>query len=170
MMAAYKLSEIVDVTLAPGEFYFGAGYTRVHTLLGSCVAITLWHPIKHIGGMCHYLLPFRGLNQRAAQGYYADDAVQLFLNEIKKAHTSPGEYEVKLFGGGNMFESLGHKNGPASVSQNNIISGKKLLKEYGFSTIKANDVGGMAHRKIYLELWNGDVWVQRGQPVNRGDF
>lgn len=168
MMTAYNLSEISDVTLSPGEFHFGGGSTRIHTLLGSCVAITLWHPVKHIGGMCHYLLPSRGLNQRSTEGHYADEAVQLFLKEIQKAHTHPRDYEVKLFGGGNMFESLGHKSGPSSVSQNNIISGKTLLKQHGFASIKANDVGGMGHRKIYLELWNGDVWVQRGQPLTRG--
>jgi len=152
MMTAYNLSEVADVTLAPGEFYFGGGSTRIHTLLGSCVAITLWHPVKHIGGMCHYLLPSRGLNQRSTEGHYADEAVQLFLTEIRKVYTRPEDYEVKLFGGGNMFESLGHKSGPSSVSQNNIISGKNLLKEHGFASIKANDVGGMVHLEIFLEL------------------
>lgn len=45
------------VTLQPGEFHFGGANTRIQTLLGSCVAITLWHPIRRIGGMCHYMLP-----------------------------------------------------------------------------------------------------------------
>jgi chemotaxis protein CheD len=168
MMALHDIPKVTDVSLAPGEFYFGGGYTRIHTLLGSCVAITLWHPIKNIGGMCHYLLSSRGLNQQSTQGFYADEAIELFMRAIHKAHTRPQEYEVKIFGGGNMFESLGHKVGPANVSQNNILTGKNLLKQYGFSSIKATDVGGNRHRKIYLELWNGDVWVQRGASSDRG--
>ena len=52
--------EPIDVFLQPGDFYFGEAGTRIRTLLGSCVAITLWHPILHIGGMCHIMLPERG--------------------------------------------------------------------------------------------------------------
>ena len=48
-----------EIFLQPGEFYFGDAATRIRTLLGSCVAITLWHPARMIGGMCHYMLPNR---------------------------------------------------------------------------------------------------------------
>ena len=157
--------DVVNVTLAPGEFYFGGGHTRVQTLLGSCVAITVWHPVKRIGGMCHYLLSTRGTNQKAAKGYYADDAVEMFLKEIRRNNTKPFEYEVKLFGGANMFVCTSNNKGPTNVAANNILNGKILLQQSGFSKIKSKDVGGTSHRKIYLELWNGDVWVQRGRPV-----
>ena len=166
MMAAQNTPSVIDITLAPGEFYFGGGYTRIHTLLGSCVAITMWHPEKHIGGMCHYLLPSRGLNQRLSQGYYADEAVELFLQAIKKVHAPSCEYEVKLFGGSNMFEALGHKSSSVNVSKSNIEIGASLLQKHGF-TVKVKDVGGVRYRKIYLELWNGDVWVQLGKNVFR---
>ena len=149
------------MNLAPGEFYFGGGNSRIHTLLGSCVAITMWHPVQLIGGMCHYLLPSRGLNRCLSQGFFADEAVNMFLGEVHKAKTNPGEYEVKVFGGGNMFEALGESSEHTNVSFTNIVAGTNLLKLHGFK-IKATDVGGAFHRKIFLELWNGDVWVQRG--------
>ncbi len=167
MTAMPHLPDIIDINLAPGDFYFGGGYTRIHTLLGSCVAITLWHPVKHLGGMCHYLLPSRGRNQRLTQGHYTDEAIQMFLQHIKKSHTSPHDYEVKLFGGGNMFEALKQNSNLINVSQNNIETGRKLLLQNGF-TIKNTDVGGSQHRKIFLELWNGDVWVQRGKNTKGG--
>lgn len=166
MMASVDLPLTTDVVLRPGEFYFGGGRTRVHTLLGSCVAITLWHPARRIGGMCHYLLATRGLNQRLSEGHYADEAVQMFLHEVKRARTEPCEYEVKMFGGGNMFRASSPHATALNVSQSNIHSGALLLRRNGFC-IKATDVGGSHHRKIYLELWNGDVWVQRGGSVFR---
>lgn len=156
-----------EVNLAPGEFFFGGGFTRVHTLLGSCVAITLWHPRKHIGGMCHYLLPSRGLNQQQPQGHYADEAVQLFLQAIHKASTRPGEYQVKVFGGSNMFTRLGQGRSVLNISNSNVERGCLLLRQHGFNVV-AKDVGGERHRKIYLELWNGDVWVRRGVPGSTG--
>jgi chemotaxis protein CheD len=166
MNATQTTAEIVDIRLAPGEFYFGAGYTRIHTLLGSCVAITMWHPGKRIGGMCHYLLPSRGINQRLSQGYYADEAVNMFLGEVHQADTKSSDYEVKVFGGGNMFKAYDNTSQPISVPQNNITAGTQLLKQHGFH-IKATDVGGDFHRKIFLELWNGDVWLQRGGNLQR---
>ncbi len=156
---------IEDVTLRPGEFHFGGGATRVHTLLGSCVAITLWHPEKHIGGMCHYLLPQRGSCQRLTRGHYADEAMDLFLQEIRSACTRPGEYQVKLFGGGNMFERSCKADASINVSRKNIEAGINLLQQHGF-TVVAQDVGGNRYRRIYLELWSGDVWVHRGAADN----
>lgn len=164
MMTDPGTPKIVEITLRPGEFHFGGGYTRIHTLLGSCVAITLWHPQKHIGGMCHYLLPRRGTSRRLTRGHYADDAIELFLEEMRQAGTRPHEYEVKLFGGGSMFETHCQVTGPVNVSRNNIEAGMQMLQEHGF-TVKAQDVGGINYRKIYLELWNGGVWVQHGPRV-----
>ncbi len=49
--------DVETVVLRPGDFHFGGGHTRISTLLGSCVSITLWHPRRLIGGMCHYMMP-----------------------------------------------------------------------------------------------------------------
>lgn len=39
-------------------------------------------------------------------GCYADEALQLFMQEIRNAGTHPCEYSVKMLGGGNQL--LGH--------------------------------------------------------------
>ncbi len=49
----------IDVFLQPGDVYFGDRHTRLRTILGSCVSITLWHPQRLLGGMCHFILPAR---------------------------------------------------------------------------------------------------------------
>ena len=43
--------------LQPGELIFGRGRGTIQTLLGSCVAVTLWHPQRRLSGMCHFVLP-----------------------------------------------------------------------------------------------------------------
>lgn len=121
---------------------------------------------KSIGGMCHYLLPRRGNSQRLPKGFYADDVISLFLNEMKKIDTVPSDYETKIFGGGNMFCDFGEQCNPITVSQNNIDTGLELLKMHSFN-ITAADTGGGLYRKIYLELWNGDVWLQAGSAGAR---
>ena len=157
-------SSVLDVFLKPGEFYFGDRETRVRTMLGSCVAITLWHPQFMIGGMCHYLLPEDKQTNLTYEmdGRYADKALQFFLQEINNAGTHPCEYEVKMFGGGNQF--AGHKlNDQHNIPEKNIQSGKQLLLHHGFK-LSSFHLGGNGHRNVMLDMWSGDVWVQH---VNR---
>lgn len=52
--------QVNEIYLQPGEYFWGGAHNRVKTLLGSCVAICIWHPKFKIGGMSHCLLPSRG--------------------------------------------------------------------------------------------------------------
>lgn len=153
--------EVINVNLGPGEFYFGSGRVRVHTLLGSCVAITMWHARHRHGGMCHYVLPARGSGQAFGRGYYADDAVKMFADKAKQYDVRPGEYEVNMFGGGNMLEALSHTSMHMNVPHSNVESGPVLLRKYGFH-VKSADIGGRSYRRIYFDLWNGGVWLKKG--------
>lgn len=154
----------IDIFLQPGEFYFGDRDTRIRTLLGSCVAITLWHPRLKIGGMCHYMLPKSTRNSRhqVYDGKYAEDAVQMFLDEIRKANTHPHDYEVKMFGGGNQFPN--GQQGIFTVSEKNIVLGRNLLQRHGFR-LKTEHMGGVGHRSVIFDLWSGDVWVRHVEKV-----
>ena len=148
----------IDIFLQPGEFYFSDKETRIRTLLGSCVAITMWHPQRQIGGMCHYLLPAQATKHSELDGRYASDAIQLFMMELEKSNSLPREYEVKMFGGGNQFPGQ-TKNHRTSVPDNNIQMGRQLLKEHGF-TIMAEHLGGTGHRNVIFDLWSGHVWMR----------
>lgn len=156
-----------DVSLQIGQFYFGGGQTRIRTLLGSCVSITMWHPRLKIGGMCHYMLPRRGAGgtaSSAAEGNYADEAMQMFLHELRKAATRPQEYIVKMFGGGCMFVD---SSDVRDLSARNIAAGREQLADHGF-TISAEHTGGYGSRVLIFELWSGDVWIRRGLALAGG--
>ena len=94
----HKPAHAIEIFLQPGEVYFGERDTRIRTLLGSCVAITVWHPGLLVGGMCHYMLPKHpGKKRDTLDGRYADEAMELMLRDIRNAGTCPNEYQVKLF-------------------------------------------------------------------------
>lgn len=157
-------ADVIDVFLQPGEFYFGEEKTRIRTLLGSCVAITLWHPKLHIGGMCHYMLPRRprdkaGTTQKL-DGRYAEDAMKMFLAELMRSRTRPTDYQVKLFGGGHMFAHNPKASRHPNISETNVEFGRAAIAQCGFRC-SAEDLGGGGHRNVILDLWNGDVWVRR---------
>jgi chemotaxis protein CheD len=158
--------DILEIFLRPGEFYFGEGKTRIRTLLGSCVAITLWHPTRLIGGMSHYMLPSRVAHRKkgtSLDGRYADEVMEMFVRELNRSHSKPAEYQVKIFGGGRMFEHAAKEGKPGAnvdISERNVRIGRELVRRYGFH-FTAEDLGGRGHRNVMLDLWSGDVWVKK---------
>jgi chemotaxis protein CheD len=149
----------IDIFLQPGEFYFGDRDTRIRTILGSCVAITIWHPQKLIGGMCHYMLPERTRRTTSLEldGRFAADVIQLFLQEIKKSATKPSEFHAKIFGGGNQFPDQDKR--VFSVPDRNVLVGKDLLAKHGFQIMNEH-MGGNGRRNVMFDCWSGDVWVK----------
>lgn len=159
-----KPAHTVDIFLQPGDVFFGGRDTRIRTLLGSCVAITMWHPGMLAGGMCHYMLPGASGGRRdVLDGRYADEAMELMLGEIRKVYTAPAEYQVKLFGGGHMFSA--HQSARADhVGAKNVEIARSLIKRHGF-LIHAEHLGGVGHRNVMFDLWNGHVWMRHQPPT-----
>lgn len=159
-----KPPHVIDIFLQPGECYFGDRDTRIRTILGSCVAITLWHPKLLLGGMCHYMLPERQMASTAVNdARYADEALGLLLREIAKAKTLPQDYEVKMFGGGNMFPWPGQRAGE-HVGSRNADAGRSLIERHHLNCT-ASDVGGRGHRNVIFDVWSGHVWVRQHGEV-----
>jgi chemotaxis protein CheD len=172
-----------EVFLGTGQFFFGGGQTRVRTLLGTCVAIVVWHPRSRIGGMCHYLLPSRSsldTKPQRERGMFADDVMRLFEKELALSSTRPEEYVVKLFGGGSMFaddtDAQECSLDPCTpvermqcheVGCRNVKAGRELLSRHGFR-IAAEHVGGHGSRHLVFDLATGDVWIRHSTDVLPG--
>ncbi|MBI39921.1 MAG: chemotaxis protein CheD [Leptospiraceae bacterium] len=151
---------VLDIFLQPGEFFWGDATTRIRTILGSCVAICIWHPELCVGGMSHSILPRRKNHENAGTGQearYVDESVELFLKNIKKSGTRPADYHVKLFGGGSFF---GDGESDRSVGSMNVATARELLEKHGFRIHKEH-LGGMEGRNVLFHLWNGEVWMRR---------
>lgn len=155
--------EIREVFLNPGEFYFGEGHTRISTLLGSCVSITLWHPRRRIGGMCHYMLTERSRKSDTLDGRFGSEAFELFLQHVEAAGTRPSEYQAKLFGGANMLASPTGKT--MDIGPRNIAHGRALLASRNIA-LMVEHVGGSGRRKLHFDVWSGDVWLAFPQGSN----
>jgi chemotaxis protein CheD len=161
----------IEIFLQPGDCYFADRDTRIRTLLGSCVSMTFWHPRLLVGGMCHYMLPERGCERRSGDwpvpnGRFADEAVTLMLNRMDVAGAHHSEYQVKLFGGGDMFpETNKHRNETAPIGAQNMQAARRLTEEYGFSCV-AEHLGGVGHRNVIFDVWSGEVWVKHANILH----
>jgi chemotaxis protein CheD len=158
-----------EVYLKPGDFCFGEGMLRITTVLGSCVSIILWHPQLVHGGMCHYMLPSRNQSRGnlALDGKYGDEAMELFMHELKKRNTIPAQYRVNVYGGGNMFSEPAPKG--MDIGQQNIDMAQRMLDKYGFS-LACEHIGSFGRRKIAFDVWTGEVGLihidHRKQPAH----
>lgn len=155
----------VPITLLPGQWHFGT-QGLLKTLLGSCVAITLWHPTRKMGGMCHYLLPTR--TRRGGEpldGRYGDEALDLMVQKLRTMGVQPGDFHAHLYGGADtMPDGVTMK---FNVGERNIEQGWKMLDQYGFQ-LQGIDVGDNVPRTVTLKLPEGYVVMTRGQSINSG--
>lgn len=153
------------VVLAPGEFAFGDADTLLQTLLGSCIALTFWHPHFRVGAMCHYMLPFRPSHKLVEpSGRYADEALTAIHTRFRNMGLAAPGFEVRMFGGANMFPGLTGET--PSIGDRNIDAGKELMGELGYRILQ-EDLGGPLHRRVVFSVGSGRVDVQYGEGPAR---
>jgi len=150
--------------LKPGEIHFADEPLVVSTLLGSCVAVTMFSPRHRVGAICHALLPScrKGEPCRAVQategGKYVECSIWLMLKEFQARGIHNSEIEAKLFGGSDMFDA--HEGGVGSVGSQNSAKACQML-EHESIRIVSSDVGGPRGRKIFFYTHTGEVLLKR---------
>ncbi len=161
---------IRKVFLHPGDFVFAEPGTHVHTVLGSCIAICLWHPILKIGGMCHFVLPARPRGEAAGKGpdgRYGAEAMELFDLALKLHQTEYSQYNAKIFGGANMFGKKANSKEDL-IGEKNAAAAMQMLMSRNVE-ISVAHVGEEGHRRIVMDVGSGNVWVKHnldGNPIS----
>ena len=150
--------------MLPGQLWFGAGQAHgpvLRTLLGSCVAVTLWHAQRRLGGMCHYMLPTRQRSDgHARDGRYGDEALAMLVDALRRAGTRPQDFEVHLYGGADTLpDHLAHK---PNIGVRNIEIGWELVDRHGFQLMGV-DVGDDVPRSVKLDMRTGEVAMRRSE-------
>jgi len=155
-------AQLTDIYLLPGEHAAGDAHCRIRTLLGSCVSITLWHPVLHVGAMSHFVLPGASPHpELGLNGRYGEDALALMMQDLLRLGAAAADCQAKLFGGGAMFEpgrlhnDVGRKNGEAA---------RGMLMAHGIKVV-SESLFDACHRQIIFRISNGDVWVRQGRHV-----
>ena len=152
-----------------GEVAVGGACDELRAVLGSCVAVTLWHPGKHVGVMSHVLLPRRGAARRSGEAAardprFAEDALRLMVERLREAGIKPDECACKIFGGAQVFAGNDSRVGNANVRML-----RSLLRQAGVM-IASENVEGTGHRVIRFVVETGDVWVShRPHVIECGD-
>ena len=156
-----------DVTLQPGQTHVGAGATRIHTVLGSCVSIVLWHPALRVGAMSHFMLPTRGGEPpragAALDGRYGDEALALLLAALAQAGATPVQCQGQLFGGGDMFPAQ-PRHAALQVGRRNGLAARALLRRHRIELVH-ECLFGVGHRRVSFDVASGAVASVQVPPL-----
>lgn len=145
--------------LMPGEYYFGQDPEPVVTLLGSCVAVTLWHPLRRLLAVSHFIVPTGPLDTLDTR---TGTAVFARLQQDMIRHgTAPREYRKGLYGGGSCLQPGNHTS--LQIGLKNIAFAREQFALLGW---RADDehLGGWGYRRLMVDGRDGRLVCQSFTP------
>ncbi len=143
-IAEYKISRTPDVLTTLG--------------LGSCVGVTIYDPVKKIGGLLHVLLPSSNGDSISNPAKYADTGIPELIRALVKLGARRSSMTAKIAGGANMFASFS-KSDVFMVGQRNGDRCREILKEQQIH-LSASDTGGNFGRTIELDIETGKLLIK----------
>ncbi len=147
------------VILYPGDYFSTFEENElISTVLGSCIAITLFDASAQIGGMNHFMLVSSSSDMDAEEksGRFGEYAVELLLNDMIKKGAQKKRISAKVFGGSNIFNM---PDSGSKVGAQNIFFAFDYLEREKIP-VQASDVGGNYPRKIYFDPKTSKVWLK----------
>jgi chemotaxis receptor (MCP) glutamine deamidase CheD len=140
---------MTEIFLLPGRMATLSGRGIIRTVLGSCVAVVIYDPVKLLAGVNHFLLPEPSsesdLRNRLKYGVFAiPDLVQAMVD----LGSAPSRLRAEIYGGAAV---VGHLVGSFTIGDKNINLAESCLAQMGIPLVAA-DVGGQNGRKIAFHL------------------
>lgn len=155
--------------LNPGQLIFTRKPSWILTLLGSCVAVTMFNERLPLAGICHGMLPDPPHDAKSMQAEvepyrYLSRAIPAMVKKFREAGVEGQEIEVKLFGGANVIQLGGEPMKERWIGTANVDMARQLLQQSGLA-IRAENVGGELGCKIIFNTQTGEVlhkFLKRG--------
>ncbi len=153
-MKRFSGIDLPPLFLEPGQLFVDLRPALVETILGSCVAVTMFCRQGRFGGICHALLPDGPPEQ---PGHHLTGAVPLLLEQMLRLGSNRACLEIKLFGGGNVL-GISTPERPG-IGEQNAACAMALLRRLDLP-IMASDTGGRQGRRLYFNSGTGEVFVR----------
>ncbi len=145
------------VYLKPGEVIISKNPILVSTILGSCIAVTMFGTGKKIGAICHAMYPSNPTGDVNVQ--YVDSAIRYIFDKMIE-YNGKSDIIVKLFGGAKVLTGGEYGEDRMAIGEQNISQAKRTLAELGLA-IANSDIGGLRGRKLLFSIKTGDVYRRR---------
>ncbi len=161
-------ADLQKIYLKPGELFIGEGPTKVITVLGSCVSVTLHCKRLRIGAICHGAMPHcrkvKKCHELCEDAFkYVDCSLHYMLASLRSYGAADNELEVKLFGGADTLSSKKEN----TIGSMNVKMALEIIRQEHLRVISA-DVGDSFGRKIIFYTHTGDVYLKRLKDATAG--
>jgi chemotaxis protein CheD len=156
----------MNIFLKPGEIFVSQEPAVVSTILGSCVAVTVFNRRLKVGGICHALLPENRSLRDDDYGRYVDGAIAHVLKRLEAMGIQKNEMQIKLFGGADVIDIVDVTK--PSVGKQNIAKALETIRHEEL-VVSHSDVGGDAGRKIRFCTHTGTVFLKRIQRIPKAE-
>jgi chemotaxis protein CheD len=143
--------------LYPSALFASETPHHVHTVLGSCVAVCLWDPVREIGGINHYMLPLWN-GTGLATPRYGNIAIVKLIEQLESLGCKKSHMEAKVFGGAVVL-SISNDSSFSKIGERNIEIADSTLQELGIPVV-ARRVGGHGGYKLIYKTYNGGVLLK----------
>jgi chemotaxis protein CheD len=153
MISAPSARTTEEVAVGMGQAVFAREPARLTTILGSCVAVTLYSSRRRLGMLSHVVLP-QAKGSLSNPAKFADTAVPYMLATLKTQGVETRELTAKLVGGSHMFG-----NGTcAQIGASNVQAVVQSLEDAKI-LIVGRDVSGTSGRRICFDLATGSITI-----------
>lgn len=165
IVKTYTEEELPILQLNPGELLVTDKPAIVRTVLGSCIAITMFNRRLRVAAICHALLP-RGMEQLPDEDHegvlwkHVDTVIPEMVRQMQTYGIFPKEIEVKLFGGADVLISGEGQYSNPTVGRMNVNVALRTIEAEQLQ-IRVSDVGGSRGRKIFFYTHTGEVLLKR---------
>lgn len=140
--------------LYPSAIFASKAPTLVTTVLGTCVAVCLYDPVTHIGGINHFMLPlWKG--EGLASPKYGDIAIDRLLHKMLSLGAGKGSLQAKVFGGLSRTPDFSVYN----IGGRNVQLAQNYLGQLNIPVL-AHHVGGDLPRKVLFSTHTGEVLMK----------
>lgn len=143
------MKDLPKIFVFPGNLEISKKPTLFTTILGSCIAVCIWDNKLKFGGMNHFMLPLWN-GEGLASPKYGNIAIDKLVKRMLWNGSSIENLEAKIFGGGNVLESI---NNLYNIGDRNIEMALSKIAEYNIKVISSS-TGGKRGRKILMDNSN----------------
>lgn len=145
-----------SVYLYPGDLYASAEPSVVSTILGSCIAVCLWDPVLHHGGLNHFLLPHR-IRMAEPSNRFAEPALANLIQKLERLGSTPTNLVAKVFGGACVMREMPEDG--RHLGADNADAAYEGLARVGIRVV-GGQVGGSRGRRLMFSTFDGAAWVK----------
>ena len=140
--------------LEPGQVVTtDAGWT-LKTVLGSCVAVTLFDAYACLGGMNHFLLPDGESEENPTR--YGQGALRTLLARLEQLGSRTSDLTAGIFGGACMLDELSNV---MHLGERNVELACAWLEQRRIPVV-ARDVLGRQARRLEFRVADGSTRVR----------